>query len=215
MKPSELPLQARRPAIGLPRSVLIVRLYPPLRKLSAATSWNVFPPSTLTSSTPPSKPRLGSTSDASRLKLCRNVTSRDLPLENSDIPRIEPFVADHLRIIDERSIRQCISWRRWYSRIRSYPLRRRPLGIRRDPVLRQCRRRHVIKVFCFGRRLTMARTRRRTRSNRCKNIHSAPSRNIVWRARASALLVGDKMSRVIQGRSAARNVVTKLWPCTP
>jgi hypothetical protein len=36
-------------------------------------SWNVFPPSVLTSSTPPSKPRFGSTSDASRLKLCRNV----------------------------------------------------------------------------------------------------------------------------------------------
>ena len=37
MKPSELPLQARRPAIGLPRSVLIVRLYPPSRKLSGGT----------------------------------------------------------------------------------------------------------------------------------------------------------------------------------
>ena len=37
MKPSELPLQARRPAIGLPRSALIVRLYPPSRKLSGGT----------------------------------------------------------------------------------------------------------------------------------------------------------------------------------
>src|SRR5213596_2256880 len=36
-------------------------------------SWNVFPPSVLSSSTPPSKPTLGSTSEASRLKLCRNV----------------------------------------------------------------------------------------------------------------------------------------------
>ena len=36
-------------------------------------SWNVFPPSVLTSRTPPSKPRLGSASDASRLKLCRKI----------------------------------------------------------------------------------------------------------------------------------------------
>jgi hypothetical protein len=33
MKPPELPLHARRPAIGLPRSELIVRLYPPVSKL--------------------------------------------------------------------------------------------------------------------------------------------------------------------------------------
>src|SRR5262249_36871444 len=71
--PSELPLQAWRPAIGLPRSLLIVRLYPPMAKLppAARISWNVFPPSKLISSTPPSKPRPGSSSDASRLKLCR------------------------------------------------------------------------------------------------------------------------------------------------
>lgn len=36
-------------------------------------SWNVFPPSVLSSNTPPSKPTFGSTSDASRLKFCRNV----------------------------------------------------------------------------------------------------------------------------------------------
>src|SRR5206468_4188268 len=34
---------------------------------------NVFPPSVLSSSTPPSKPRLGFESEASRLKLCRNI----------------------------------------------------------------------------------------------------------------------------------------------
>ena len=36
IKPSELPLHARRPAIGLPRTVLIVRLYPPMTKLPPA-----------------------------------------------------------------------------------------------------------------------------------------------------------------------------------
>jgi len=36
IKPSELPLQARRPAIGLPRSPLIVRLYPPMAKFPLA-----------------------------------------------------------------------------------------------------------------------------------------------------------------------------------
>ena len=63
--------------MGLPRSATIVRLYPPITKLppAARMSWNVFPPSVLISSTPPSKPRLGSKSEASRLKLCRNVNS--------------------------------------------------------------------------------------------------------------------------------------------
>src|SRR6266480_4368324 len=42
---------------------------PPAERMSS----NVFPPSVLSSSTPPSKPRLESTSEASRLKLCRNV----------------------------------------------------------------------------------------------------------------------------------------------
>ena len=41
-------------------------------------SWNVCPPSKLNSSTPPSKPRLGSTSDASRLKFCRKVNITQL-----------------------------------------------------------------------------------------------------------------------------------------
>lgn len=43
-------------------------------------SWNVFPPSVLISSTPPSKPRLGSASDASRLKLCQNVNCVSLTM---------------------------------------------------------------------------------------------------------------------------------------
>src|SRR5207302_11308277 len=42
---------------------------PPAERMSS----NVFPPSVLTSSTRESKPRLESTSEASRLKLCRNV----------------------------------------------------------------------------------------------------------------------------------------------
>src|SRR5436190_7037802 len=42
---------------------------PPAERMSS----NVFPPSVLSSSTPPSKPRLGFESEASRLKLCRNV----------------------------------------------------------------------------------------------------------------------------------------------
>src|SRR4249919_1700337 len=61
--------------MGLPRSAAIVRLYPPDTKPppAARMSWNVFPPSVLSSSTPPSNPRLGSKSEASKLKLCRNV----------------------------------------------------------------------------------------------------------------------------------------------
>src|SRR3954452_7092854 len=55
----------------------MVRLYPPISKLQPAArmSWNVFPPSKLISSTPPSKPRFGFTADASKLKLCRKVNS--------------------------------------------------------------------------------------------------------------------------------------------
>src|SRR6476620_3393129 len=61
--------------MGLPRSVAMVRLYPPDTKPppAAMMSWNVFPLSVLSSSTPPSNPTFGSRSDASRLKLCRNV----------------------------------------------------------------------------------------------------------------------------------------------
>src|SRR4029077_8297458 len=45
---------------------------------AARISRKVFPPSVLTSSTPPSKPRLGSTSDASRLKFCRKVNCAEV-----------------------------------------------------------------------------------------------------------------------------------------
>lgn len=58
--------------MGLPRSAVIVRLYPPIRNALAGISSKVFPPSVLNSKTPPSKPRFGSTAEASRLKLCRN-----------------------------------------------------------------------------------------------------------------------------------------------
>src|SRR5882672_10419834 len=45
---------------------------------AARMSWKVFPPSVLNSSTPPSKPRLGSSLDASRLKLCRKVNEKNV-----------------------------------------------------------------------------------------------------------------------------------------
>src|SRR4029077_6765293 len=45
---------------------------------AARISRKVFPPSVLTSSTPPSKPRFGSTSDASRLKFCRKVNCAEV-----------------------------------------------------------------------------------------------------------------------------------------
>src|SRR4029077_13243922 len=45
---------------------------------AARISRKVFPPSVLTSSTPPSKPRLGATSDASRLKFCRKVNCAEV-----------------------------------------------------------------------------------------------------------------------------------------
>ena len=50
------PVQAARPAIGLPKSGLIVLLYPPATNEPppATTSIQVPPPSVLTSSTPPS-----------------------------------------------------------------------------------------------------------------------------------------------------------------
>src|ERR1051326_123551 len=46
---------------------------------TARMSRNVFPPSKLISSTPPSNPTLGSTSDASSLKLCSKSKCTELP----------------------------------------------------------------------------------------------------------------------------------------
>src|ERR1044071_6171196 len=43
---------------------------------AARISWKLFPPSVLSSKTPPSKPRLGFSPDASRLKLCRKVNDK-------------------------------------------------------------------------------------------------------------------------------------------
>src|SRR6266699_3794822 len=43
---------------------------------AARMSWKVFPPSVLSSNTPPSKPRFGSSLDASKLQLCRKVNDK-------------------------------------------------------------------------------------------------------------------------------------------
>src|SRR5947208_16959361 len=53
---------------------------PPAARIS-----KVFPPSVLSSKTPPSKPRLGSSPDASRLKLCRKVNDKGAGGRKMDI----------------------------------------------------------------------------------------------------------------------------------
>jgi hypothetical protein len=55
-----------------------------MKKLPGGMYSNVFPPSVLSSSTPPSKPRLGFVSDASRLKFCRKVKRANPPSKKSN-----------------------------------------------------------------------------------------------------------------------------------
>src|SRR6266403_657911 len=55
---------------------------------AARMSWNVFPSSKLISSTPPSKPRLGSSLDASRLKFCRKVNWGEKGVKCSESRRL-------------------------------------------------------------------------------------------------------------------------------
>ena len=151
-----------------------------------------------------------------KIKVVPECQLRDVPLENSDIYRIEPFVTDYRRIINERGVRWCISRRHRYSRIRCDPQRRWTLCIYRYPVWGQCGRRHPVEVFGDDDRVAdRRRTRRRARCNRSKGIDPPPSSDIVRRACRPALLVRDKMCRFIQRCAAARNVVTQLWLGTP
>jgi hypothetical protein len=56
-----------------------------------------------------------------KIKVVPERQLRDVPFENTDIRRIEPFVADYRRIINERGIRGCIGGRHRHPRIRSDP----------------------------------------------------------------------------------------------
>jgi hypothetical protein len=56
-----------------------------------------------------------------KIKIVAEPYPRDEPLENSDICRIEAFVADYRRIINEHGIRWCISRRHRHPEIRSDP----------------------------------------------------------------------------------------------
>jgi len=90
------------------------------------------------------------------------------------------------------------------------------LGIRCFPSWGQCRRRDAIEVLGKCTEEPTGRTHRRTWGrNGGRNIDSAPASNVVWWARRSAQLVGDKMSRVIQHCPTSRNVVTQIWSRTP
>ena len=220
MKPSELPLQARRPAIGLPRSALILRLYPPVTKVPPATriSRNVFPPSVLVSNTPPSKPRLGSSPDASRLKLCRKVNDK-VAGGRKDAYRVEQLVTYHGWVIDKCSVGRCIRRRHWHSGIRCNPQRRRPLGIRCYPVrgnpggvtLSKCSVNDTGWKQGKGEHEGVG----DGVGNGGRDVHSAPTNNIVWRTRRATLLVREKESGFIQDSSTFRNIVTQLRPGRP
>ena len=135
-------------------------------------------------------------------------------LEKNEVWRVQPFVTHYRWIIYECGVRKCIGGRHWHSRIRCDPERRRSLRICCDPVRRQHRGRHTIEVFdCC-----LQRTRRALHGNwrnSSEYIDSSPASNVVWWARRPALLVGDKMSRVIQRCPTSGNVVTQIWSGTP
>jgi hypothetical protein len=141
---------------------------------------------------------------------------RDVPLENGEIPRLEPLIADYRRIINECGIRRCVCRRHRHSRIRCDPKWRRALCVYCHPVRRQCGWRDPVEIFALYRLLPTGRTLRRTRSgDGGKDIDSAPASNIVWRARRSALLVGDKLGRFVQYCPTCRNTVTQIGSPAP
>ena len=157
----------------------------------------------LSSSTPPSKPRLGSSSDASRLKLCRNVNRTKLDSVAEIARYVEVLVADSVRVIDPRGIGRRIIGRGRHPGIRRLP--QNTVGIdpiRRRPSGRQSRRRHVIEVFVQDSD-QLAIAWRRCRGCRGKDVDPAPSIHVVWRACVAALGRRDNMGCVIQDRAAA------------
>ena len=109
----------RAATVNTDRAVIAAykRGLPPASRIS----WYVWPWSTLISNTPPSKARLGSTSDASRLKFCRKISR---PANASKI--VNCCESRRLSLINSRIINECgVGWRirrrDRHSRIRSYP----------------------------------------------------------------------------------------------
>jgi hypothetical protein len=149
-----------------------------------------------------------------KIEVVPECQSRGKNLEKNQTQSVEPFVAHYGGIIDESGIGRRVSRWHWHSRVRCNPKRRRTLGICRRPLQRQCRRRNAIEVFSNCAERTR-RTLQRIWRNCDKHINSAPSGNIVRRAGRPALLVGDKMSRLIQHCPTLRNVVTQLWARAP
>jgi hypothetical protein len=90
------------------------------------------------------------------------------------------------------------------------------LGIRCFPSWGQCRRRDAIEVLGKCTEEPTGRTNRRSWGrNGGRNIDASPASNIVWWTGRPALLVGDKVGRVIQRCPTSGNVVTQIWPRTP
>ena len=144
-----------------------------------------------------------------KIEVVPECQSRAKNLEKNEIQRVEPFVAHHGGIIDESCIGRRISRWHWHSRVRCDPKRRRTLCIYRRPIRGQCRGRHTIEVFVPRSQCTWE-TLQWTWINSGKDVDSSPPSNIVWRTRAPALFIGNKMSRLIQDCPALRNIVTQL-----
>ncbi len=90
------------------------------------------------------------------------------------------------------------------------------MGIRCFPSWGQCRRRDAIEVLGKCTEEPTGRTNRRSWGrNGGRNIDASPASNIVWWTGRPALLVGDKVGRVIQHCPTSRNVVTQRWSRAP
>jgi hypothetical protein len=85
----------------------------------------------------------------------------------------------------------------------------------------RCGRRKISRCRRRTRRRSRGSTCRRSRRRRWaaayrrKDIHPAPTIDIVWRARIAALGVTDMHSRVVQRVATSRKLVAQTWDCVP
>ena len=134
-------------------------------------------------------------------------------------PSVEPFVANHCRVIDKQGIRSCIGWRHRQPGIRSDPKRWWTFCVCCQPTGWQRGRRHSVEVFSYCDWLPAERTRCWTSER--KDIDSP--RIVFPRSRSGVIYVprradcrdcsnatGDEQDCANSGTQWARRAATAL-----